>query len=365
MTQTNSTLLFIPDISGFTNFVNVTEISHSRHIISELLEIIINSDQNKMTVSEIEGDAVLFYKDEMPTAEKLLEQCEVTFKNFHGHLKRYNTERICRCGACETASELSLKFIVHSGRVEKMDINGHQKLHGSDVILAHRLMKNSIKNSEYVLFSEQIDVKTLSAKSKEKLKISEGADDYKNLGTVNYSHLPLKHLHKDLPEAKSISFPELSSEKISLQQKINAPVGLVYENFTNFEKRLEWNEVIKDIIMHGGDLNQSGAMHTCLVGNDKLNIKTIGRLEDNDKIIYGERLNKFKVLRDLITIYTFEKNGEQTIIQAEIDFKIKSFFGRFLKPILKKKLFQQTKTGLHKLKTVSEQQAENLNKNND
>ena len=34
----NKGLLFIPDISGFTRFVNETEIDHSRLIIQELLE---------------------------------------------------------------------------------------------------------------------------------------------------------------------------------------------------------------------------------------------------------------------------------------------------------------------------------------
>ena len=32
-------LLYIPDISGFTEFVHQTEIEHSRHIVSELLEL--------------------------------------------------------------------------------------------------------------------------------------------------------------------------------------------------------------------------------------------------------------------------------------------------------------------------------------
>lgn len=36
--------LYIPDISGFTNFVNNTEIEHSKDII-ELLEIIIEANQ--------------------------------------------------------------------------------------------------------------------------------------------------------------------------------------------------------------------------------------------------------------------------------------------------------------------------------
>ena len=35
----NRGLLFIPDISGFTRFVNETEIEHSRQIIQKLAEI--------------------------------------------------------------------------------------------------------------------------------------------------------------------------------------------------------------------------------------------------------------------------------------------------------------------------------------
>jgi hypothetical protein len=60
--MTNRGLIFIPDISGFTRFVNEVEIDHSRHIIQELLEVIINSNKIGLEVSEIEGDAILFYK---------------------------------------------------------------------------------------------------------------------------------------------------------------------------------------------------------------------------------------------------------------------------------------------------------------
>jgi hypothetical protein len=58
----NKGLLFIPDISGFTQFVNTMEIEHSRAIIQELLEILVNSNQIGLQISEIEGDAILFYK---------------------------------------------------------------------------------------------------------------------------------------------------------------------------------------------------------------------------------------------------------------------------------------------------------------
>ncbi|MGI8583184.1 MAG: DUF2652 domain-containing protein, partial [Chitinophagaceae bacterium] len=73
----NKGLLFIPDISGFTKFVNETEIDHSRLIIQELLEILINANQIGLEVSEIEGDAILFYKfGESPNLEELYKQVE-------------------------------------------------------------------------------------------------------------------------------------------------------------------------------------------------------------------------------------------------------------------------------------------------
>lgn len=359
MAETKSTLIFIPDISGFTDFVNNTEISHSRHIISELLEIIINSDITGMSVSEIEGDAVLCYNDVPPPLSELIKQCEHTFKNFHSHLRRYDTERICRCGACETASQLSLKFIIHSGQVEKIKIKDHEKLHGPDVILAHRLLKNSIDSREYLLFTDRVQTDTdFLATAPDWLEIQKGKDSFDKLGEVPYSYVSLKKLHDQLPDAPAVTFPELSQEKVKYKEMIAASVDRVYENFTNFEKRMEWNEDIKDIVMHGNNLNQTGTLHTCLVGPYSLDIESLGRLENDDRIIYGERLNSFKGLRDIISVYTFEKKGDTTAVNVEVDFKIKSFFGRIMKSVVRKMLRKQAEDGLIKLKQVSEENAD-------
>ena len=355
MAKENSTLLFIPDISGFTEFVNNTEINHSRHIIAELLEIIINSDKTNMSVSEIEGDAVLFYKDEIPSVKDLIEQCKITFQNFHNHLVRYNSERICRCGACETAANLSLKFIIHAGDVQKISIKDHQKLHGADVILAHRLLKNSINSSEYILICDNIEFKAENLQNSfEWVNINSGKDEFENVGEVKYSYTTLEGLQSMISDPKSIQFPDLGKQKIQFSNSIKAPLDVVYENFTDFDKRLEWNEDIKDIILHDRNLNSQGAIHTCLVGNDQLDIETIGRLEENNKITYGERLNSFKGIEDLVSIYTFENNGSETIINAEIDFKPTSFFKKLFKSIIKKFIQKQNEKALERLKSVIE-----------
>ena len=54
--------ILIPDISGYTEFLTQTEIKHSSHIINELLEGIIASNRLGFHLSEVEGDAILFYK---------------------------------------------------------------------------------------------------------------------------------------------------------------------------------------------------------------------------------------------------------------------------------------------------------------
>ena len=357
MTNKEPKLLFIPDISGFTDFVNNTEISHSRHIISELLEVIINSDKSGMSVSEIERDAVLFFKDSTISVYEIIDQCETTFKNFHSHLQKYDTERICRCGACETASNLSLKFIVHSGEIEIINIKEHQKLHGSDVILAHRLLKNSIKEREYILLSDNfMSYKNDQInKSANWIEIQKGQDSFDGIGAIDYSFISLTNLPLEPPDNKSLTFPILDKERISLQKTINANVDIVYEYYTNFEKRLQWNEEIKEIILHGSKLNKTGSLHSCLIGNNTLNMKTIGRLEDKDSIVYGERLNKFKGLRDIISIYTFEKKGEKTIVNVDIDYKIQSWLGKLQKPMVHKMLKKQTENVLMRLKKISEE----------
>ena len=359
MSELKSTLLFIPDISGFTDFVNKTEISHSRHIIAELLEIIINSDKFGMSVSEIEGDAVLFFKEDVLSVSELIEQCQQTFINFHSHLRRYDTERICRCGACETASTLSLKFIIHAGAVEKITIKDHQKLHGSDVIMAHKLLKNSISSKDYILITDNIDfgMETGPITTSDWIHIQRGQESYKDLGEIDYSFIPLQSLYQQIPEPSAVTLPGLSAEKINYEISIDAPVDLVYENFTNFDRQMEWNEDIKEIIFQEKNLNKTGSLHTCLVGPYSLDIESIGRLENDDQIVYGERLNKFKGLRDIISIYTFVKSEEQTHIKVEIDYKIKSWFGKLIKPMIRNMLKKQVETVLQKLKKAIETNA--------
>jgi hypothetical protein len=153
----NKGLIFIPDISGYSRFVNEMEIDHSRLIIQELLETLINANQIGLELSEIEGDAILFYKfGESPDLKQLYKQVEKMFCEFHKNLVAYDHRKFCQCKACMAAVNLTLKVITHYGEFTGLNVKNFNKLIGKDIIVAHRLLKNDIEQHEYWLVTKNL-----------------------------------------------------------------------------------------------------------------------------------------------------------------------------------------------------------------
>ncbi len=50
--------LVFADISGYTSYVAQTELTHSRAVLEELLELLIKRLTTVLTLSKLEGDAV-------------------------------------------------------------------------------------------------------------------------------------------------------------------------------------------------------------------------------------------------------------------------------------------------------------------
>src|SRR5688572_2576743 len=133
----NKGLIFIPDISGFTRFINQIEIEHGSLIIQELLETIINSNRIGLEVSEVEGDAILFYKfGNPPPLSELYKQVEEMFCAFHKSLIAYDQRKYCQCLACMSVNNLTLKVITHYGEFTGYQVKNFNKLIGKDVIVA-------------------------------------------------------------------------------------------------------------------------------------------------------------------------------------------------------------------------------------
>ncbi len=189
-------MIIIPDISGFTRFVYRTDIIHSQKKIAVLLESILKSNSLGLSVAEIEGDAILFYKfDNSFSAFEVYEQCNNMFEKFHEILKTISNESDCDCGACNSLKDLSLKFIVHSGELCSIMIANYRKIFGFDLIVAHRLLKNNIDSNEYVLFTDDfLNDKDIS-KFQDLLKtdkLKSSSIIYDEIGKINYSYIQLR-----------------------------------------------------------------------------------------------------------------------------------------------------------------------------
>jgi len=108
--------------------------------------VIVDNFKSLLMISKLEGDAVFAYVDEtsVPRGETLLELIESTYVAFRQRRDTSRRATTCTCKACQSMPSLELKFFVHHGNFIVQHVAGIQELVGSDVNLAHRLMKNHI-----------------------------------------------------------------------------------------------------------------------------------------------------------------------------------------------------------------------------
>jgi hypothetical protein len=341
----------MPDISGFTEFVNNTEIEHGQHIISELLELIVNSNKLKMTVSEIEGDAVLFYKlESVPTFDELLDQSIELFTEFHQHLKRYEYDRICDCGACSTASSLSLKMIIHSGELGFTKVNKQKKIFGKDLIIVHKLLKNDIGLSEYLLFSDEI-IKLLPTNK----NLTKGVSKYDKIGEIHYQYLPLDKYLEQIDFSFSRSIAIKVDKPIINKAIIDRPIDEVFELLTNLKYRIDWNTDLDDLLVEKDNINKNGTIHQCLVDGRSIDFETIKEGFNEGEKEFGEKLLTLPPgIKSAIIYYRLSSVSNQTLLVHETHLVAIPVIGWIMKFIFSKIFNKNTKTALVAFKSFCE-----------
>ena len=352
----SNTFFLIPDISGFTQFVSQTEISHGQHIISELLEILIDANELDLVLAEIEGDAVLFYKkDKIPEKHELYKQAQKMFVDFHQHLKKYEGHRICECGACRGAGSLSLKIIAHAGNSEFITVKGHHKPFGSDVILAHRLLKNSIPSSEYLLLSDQLlsGDSTTTIEDYPWLNLMPGNSEYESLGVVNYHYSSLSDLHASVPEPEvSTSFK--TSRPLILETFVEKPRDEVFEIIIDLEQRMKWNQFANSIDHDPEQLNQVGTKHVCVFDSFNIEFESVTGDFGEGNLVYGEKvMNPPAFVKDMTLYFIVGHKDNGAWVQMQIHYTLK-LWGKLLDPIFRSRNRRINNLALQHLKEYCE-----------
>lgn len=197
--ETQPTLLCIPDISGFTEFMGETEFELSSKVIPSLLNNIVYSNEIGLKISEIEGDAVLFYKQgSLPPFRTLIDQCHYFYTEFYSQMEELR-QRYRNMDNAELIPEiLGLKIVLHYGTdIAPVEVGARIKLLGEDVIVAHRLLKNSLPIDEYILISETLSQQYPSEQIHEPFhwgKLKEHQEEYEHVGLIRFNYINLKPL---------------------------------------------------------------------------------------------------------------------------------------------------------------------------
>lgn len=338
-------LLFIPDISGFTNFVQTTEVEHSQHVIAELLEVLLAANTQELTLAEIEGDALFFYKEEeVLSKEKLLAQIETMYTAFYSHLKLLEKNRICPCLACSSAKNLELKIIAHSGQLQFLEVQNNRKPFGESVIQAHRLLKNSVQSDNYVLISDDLAEEiNLSERYESNLFYFERLEDTydgKEIGFL-FSEIAIDGL-KLKPFQEGRIMVVNGAAKLVFERYFHIQAESLLELITNYKYRHLWAAGADEITYNENEVSRLGTTHMCMVGGKHYDFKVVGRRDKKGNLIYGEETSSPPPVDRLFQFFNVETVSEgKSKLTVELFWEAKSIVKKLFIALAAKKVFRK------------------------
>src|SRR3954462_4477268 len=187
MIQPEAVGLLIADISGYTEYLSTVEIDHAQDILADLIGTVVTSLMPNFRLAKLEGDAAFcFAPAEKIDGSLLLDTIEHCYFGFRRRRRDVGQATSCECNACLRIPDLNLKFVAHHGLAITQKVAGQTELLGSDVILVHRLLKNTVVETTgiaaYALFTDAlVQVMAIDAAA---VGMREHAETYEHMGEV-------------------------------------------------------------------------------------------------------------------------------------------------------------------------------------
>lgn len=228
--QQDKLVIILADISGYTRFMieNRTSAVHGQICINALIEAILSHVDIPLTLQEIEGDAVFLYArhpgvepDWRTMVREISEKLDKFFEAFIAQMGVTGESTPCGCAICRNSDKLGLKIIVHAGEAVFHEVAGRSQVSGPDVILAHRLLKNSVDSNEYLLLTESA-FQLMSSDLKGEFEGSE--ECYEGFDRVRTN---IRYLEREILEARDAVY-QLSDSQ--LQNAVDSYLGWVQKH---------------------------------------------------------------------------------------------------------------------------------------
>ena len=239
--RTRRGYLLLADISGYTAFLVGTELEHADAIVHELTELIRERLSPPMRFVKLEGDAVFCYADEpvFDEGERLTELIERCYFDFSNRLLDMARGTTCRCVACASIGSLDLKFVAHFGAFVVNVAGDREDLVGPDVILAHRLLKNTVGEGggprAYAFLTESCLQRMPTS-----FDLPPHTETYESFGLTTGGVHDLEPVATRMREARRVYIgSEDADSEISFGEHPYPP-AVVWQYFVDPDKRLRW-----------------------------------------------------------------------------------------------------------------------------
>jgi hypothetical protein len=153
--------LLIADISGYTDYVTESPLAYAEDVLADVTGTVAGALGGLLRVNKLEGDAVFAYGlDGQLDGSLLLDLIDQCYFAFRGRLRGIEHSVSCDCAACAKIPDLDLKLVAHHGSFIRRPLATGEELTGRDVILVHRLLKNTVAErlrlAGYALVSEAL-----------------------------------------------------------------------------------------------------------------------------------------------------------------------------------------------------------------
>ena len=261
--------LVLTDISGYTTYLLRTELEHAQDVLSDLMGVVVSNLQPPLRVSKLEGDAVFSYAlDGVCGASTLLDTIERSYFAFRSRQRDIAHATSCTCDACKLIPSLDLKFIVHHGDFVRRELAGNEELTGRDVIVIHRLAKNSaadvLGTKGYVLVTA--DSMAALELDGDALGMRAHVEHYDDVGEVACRLEDLDARWKVESDRQRVY---VAADGASFERSYTAPAGrtVAWEWLTAADRRALYaaDEVV---LMTPGGRQRPGATNHCMHGPD-------------------------------------------------------------------------------------------------
>jgi hypothetical protein len=196
---------------------------------------------------KLEGDAAFYYApaDMLPEAERLLEHIEVCYFDFVNHIQTIQRLTNCPCRACSAMHTLDLKFFAHYGEYMVQKLPGTaEDIVGRDVILLHRLLKNSV--------SEKMGLRGYALLTRACLKrignvssIAPHTETYEHIGEIECGVYNLRAAEEKMREVRRVYLEPDEADYI-YERIVNTSPELLWSFVIDPQRRMEW-QAIKEV----------------------------------------------------------------------------------------------------------------------